>query len=175
MTLLNLQLEYILKPFDYSLTDISNLYAIGVVAGLLGDLLMGYSVKRLQSYKLCLKISNIITTVGFLCLIMSLAADYHPLFYIFYFMTCMFSSILALTFEFACELSFPVGEITTISWLGVIGNLMNAVQLAFELGVLRTVNKSLSFIVLSFMCFVIFLANFLIAKINEVQRRTEAD
>ena len=42
-----------------------------------------------------------------------------------YFMVCGCASIMAVTFEFACEIGFPVSETSTIAYLGLIGNLVN--------------------------------------------------
>lgn len=42
-----------------------------------------------------------------------------------YFLVCGCSAIMALTFEFSCELCFPMSENTTIAMLGLFGNLIN--------------------------------------------------
>lgn len=49
--LLTVQMEYIVKPFGFSLNDISNTVLMGMVAGLIGDLSIGYVVKRTLQYK----------------------------------------------------------------------------------------------------------------------------
>ena len=37
---------FIVKPFDFSVDEISNGIILGVIAGLIGDLTVGYIVKR---------------------------------------------------------------------------------------------------------------------------------
>lgn len=51
VTLFTLQMEYIIKPFGYTLSDISNAVGLGVLAGLLGDICVGLAIKKTQSYK----------------------------------------------------------------------------------------------------------------------------
>lgn len=46
-------------------------------------------------------------------------------FFTSYFLVCGCSAIMALTFEFSCELSFPMNENTTIAMLGFFGNMFN--------------------------------------------------
>ena len=50
------------------------------------------------------------------------------MFFIFYALVCGSSSVLALTFELACEISFPVSENSTIAILGLMANLINFIQ-----------------------------------------------
>ena len=44
--LLTVQMEYITHPFGFSLKDISNCIGLGVIAGLIGDLVVGGAVKK---------------------------------------------------------------------------------------------------------------------------------
>jgi hypothetical protein len=44
-------MEYIVEPFGYSLHDISNCIGLGVIGGLLGDLTVGYFLKKTLQYK----------------------------------------------------------------------------------------------------------------------------
>ena len=39
-------MEYITHPFHFTLSDISNCIGLGVIAGLLGDLVIGGTVKK---------------------------------------------------------------------------------------------------------------------------------
>jgi FLVCR family feline leukemia virus subgroup C receptor-related protein len=50
---------------------------------------------------------------------------------------CGSSAIMALTFEFSCELCFPMSESTTIAMLGFFGNLINFFQAIPELLILK--------------------------------------
>lgn len=49
--LLTVQMEYITKPFNFTLEDNSNTVLMGMVAGLVGDLSVGYAVKKTQQYR----------------------------------------------------------------------------------------------------------------------------
>jgi MFS transporter, FLVCR family, feline leukemia virus subgroup C receptor-related protein len=44
---------------------------------------------------------------------------------------------MAVTFEFGCEISFPVSENSTIAYLGLVGNLTNFVQTIPEILLLQ--------------------------------------
>jgi len=44
-------MEYVVEPFGFSLGDISTTVLIGMLAGLVGDLTVGYVVKRTLAYK----------------------------------------------------------------------------------------------------------------------------
>lgn len=46
--LLTVQMEYVVKPFGFTLVEISNLVGVGVVAGLAGDILVGSISKSLK-------------------------------------------------------------------------------------------------------------------------------
>ena len=118
-------MEYVVKPFNYNLAEISNVILVGVCAGLLGDVVVGSVVKKLGKFKIVLQVCSFTTTFFYGILIISLITKTHWLFYICYFFVCMCSSILALTFEFSCEISFPVSETSTIAYLGLIGNGFN--------------------------------------------------
>ena len=39
-------MEYIVKPFGFSLRDISNAVGFGVIAGLIGDICVGTAIKK---------------------------------------------------------------------------------------------------------------------------------
>ena len=118
-------MEYIVKPFDFKLKDISDAVGLGVLAGLIGDVSVGYAIKTMQSYKKVLRICNALVTVFFLLMIISLLSEIKLFFFMCYCAVCGCSAILALSFELACELSFPVSENTTIAFFGLFGNLVN--------------------------------------------------
>ena len=40
-------MEFIVQPYHFGLSEISNLIGLGVIAGLLGDLIVGTLVKKL--------------------------------------------------------------------------------------------------------------------------------
>lgn len=47
-------MEYVVKPFGYKLSDISNVILVGVIAGLMGDVVVGSLVKKLGKFKIVL-------------------------------------------------------------------------------------------------------------------------
>ena len=49
---------------------------------------------------------------------------------------------MALTFEFSCELCFPLSENTTIAMLGFFGNLLNFLQGIPEILILKVIRPS---------------------------------
>lgn len=118
-------MEYIVKPFDFKLKDISNAVGLGVLAGLIGDISVGTAIKKTSSYKKVLRICNLLVTVFFALMIISLMCESKLFFFMTYFAVCGCSAIMALSFELACELSFPVSENTTIAFFGLFGNLVN--------------------------------------------------
>ncbi|CAD8134606.1 unnamed protein product [Paramecium pentaurelia] len=136
ITLFTLQMEYLISPFDYSLKDQSNLVFVGVIAGLIGDICVGTAIKRSQSYKKLLRICNILVTVLFGILILALHVN-KIFFFIVYFLLCGSSAVMALTFEFSCELCLPLSENTTIAMLGFFGNLLNFLQGIPEILILK--------------------------------------
>lgn len=125
ITLFTLQMEYIVKPFDFQLKDISNAVGLGVLAGLIGDICVGISIKKTASYKNILRICNLLVTIFFGLMVASLLSKNKTFFFLCYFAVCGCSAIMALSFELACELSFPVSENTTIAFFGLFGNLIN--------------------------------------------------
>jgi FLVCR family feline leukemia virus subgroup C receptor-related protein len=133
-------MEYIVKPFDFSLTDISNCILIGVMSGLMGDLIIGYIVKRTGKYRATIRFCNALTTVFFLLLIISLVSEVKPLFMVCWGMVCGSCSVMALTFELACEISFPVTENSTIAYLGLVGNLVNFLQSIPEIYIVKVLS-----------------------------------
>ena len=96
----------------------------GVIAGLIGDLCVGTAIKKTKSFKKVLRICNALCTILFAVLIISIHVN-KIFFFIMYFLVCGCSAIMALTFEFSCELCFPMSENTTIAMLGLFGNLIN--------------------------------------------------
>jgi FLVCR family feline leukemia virus subgroup C receptor-related protein len=125
ITLFTLQMEYIVKPFDFKLKDISNAVGLGVLAGVIGDVCVGTAIKKTSSYKKVLRICNLLVTLFFGLMIVSLLSETKIFFFLCYFAVCGCSAIMALSFELACELSFPVSENTTIAFFGLFGNLVN--------------------------------------------------
>lgn len=75
-----------------------------------------------------MRVCAFLSTIFFGLLIIALLIEVKPLFQAFYFIVCGTSSIMAVTFEFGCEISFPVSENSTIAFLGLVGNLTNFVQ-----------------------------------------------
>jgi FLVCR family feline leukemia virus subgroup C receptor-related protein len=118
-------MEYIVSPFGFKLIDISNAVGLGVLAGLIGDICVGTAIKKTASYKNVLRICNFLVTIFFLLMIISLISENKMFFFFCYFAVCGCSAIMALSFELACELSFPVSENTTIAFFGLFGNLVN--------------------------------------------------
>ena len=120
-------MESFVAPFGFSMADQSNAVGLGVIAGLIGDLTVGTAIKKTQSYKLVLRICNFLSTVLFFLLIIALYVN-KTFFFVVYFLLCGCSAIMALSFEFACELSFPMNENTTIALFGFFGNMVNVLQ-----------------------------------------------
>jgi len=118
-------MEYIVRPFGFTLEEISNLIGVGVVAGILGDIIVGGTAKKLEKYKIVIRYCNAITTIVYSFLIITLWLKLKYFFYVSYFLVCLCSSVMAITFEFSCELSFPVSETSTIAFLGLAGNGLN--------------------------------------------------
>ncbi|CAD8159110.1 unnamed protein product [Paramecium octaurelia] len=174
ITLFTLQMEYFISPFDYSLKDQSNLVLVGVIAGLIGDICVGTAIKKTQSYKKVLRICNILVTVLFGILILALHVN-KVFFFIIYFLLCGSSAIMALTFEFSCELCFPLSENTTIAMLGFFGNLLNFLQGIPEILILKGDNQLCSTMAMIFMLILIGSSNVLTMKINENLKRSEQD
>jgi FLVCR family feline leukemia virus subgroup C receptor-related protein len=108
----------------------------GVIAGLIGDICVGTAIKKTKSFKFVLRICNGLVTVLFGILIISIHVN-KVFFFIMYFLVCGSSAIMALTFEFSCELCFPMSESTTIAMLGFFGNLINFFQAIPELLILK--------------------------------------
>ncbi|CAD8172373.1 unnamed protein product [Paramecium octaurelia] len=173
--LLTVQMEFVVKPFGYNLEQISNVILVGVIAGLIGDVVVGSFVKKLGKYKIVLQICNATTTLFYGFLILSLVLKVHWLFYVCYFFVCMCSSILALTFEFSCEISFPVSETSTIAYLGLIGNGFNFLQAIPEILILQVGKESTSIITLIIMFGIGLFGNFVSYSINEKLKRQQVD
>jgi FLVCR family feline leukemia virus subgroup C receptor-related protein len=87
--------------------------------------------------RLVLRICNGLTTVFFFFLITSLLSENKLFFFMSYFCVCGCSAIMALSFELACELSFPASENTTIAIFGLLGNLINFSQSIPEILILK--------------------------------------
>lgn len=83
-----------------------------------------------------LRICNLLVTVLFGILILALHVN-KVFFFIIYFFLCGSSAIMALSFEFSCELCFPLSENTTIAMLGFFGNLLNFLQGIPEILILK--------------------------------------
>lgn len=109
---------------------------MGVIAGLIGDICVGTAIKKTQSYKKVLRICNFLVTILFATLILAIHVN-KVFFFIVYFFMCGSSAIMALTFEFSCELCFPMSENTTIAMLGFFGNLLNFLQGIPEILILK--------------------------------------
>lgn len=97
---------------------------VGVFAGLIGDICVGTAIKKSKSYKKVLRICNLLVTILFAMLILAIHVN-KAFFFVSYFLVCGCCAIMALTFEFSCELCFPMSENTTIAMLGFFGNLLN--------------------------------------------------
>ncbi|CAD8051477.1 unnamed protein product [Paramecium primaurelia] len=174
ITLFTLQMEYLIKPFDYTLMDQSNLVLVGVIAGLIGDICVGTAIKKLKSFKLVLRICNALVTVLFAILIIAIHVN-KTFFFIMYFLVCGCSAIMALTFEFSCELCFPMSENTTIAMLGLFGNLINFLQGLPEILILKGDNKFCSTVTMVLMFCLIAGANYFTMNVDENLKRQKKD
>ncbi|CAD8071817.1 unnamed protein product [Paramecium sonneborni] len=174
ITLFTLQMEYLIKPFDYTLMDQSNLVLAGVIAGLIGDICVGTAIKKLKSFKFVLRICNALVTVLFAVLIIAIHVN-KVFFFIMYFLVCGSSAIMALTFEFSCELCFPMSENTTIAMLGLFGNLINFLQGVPEILILKGDSKLSSTLTMVLMLCLIVAANYFTMNVKENLKRQKRD
>ena len=120
--------HFILTPFGFSETQIAYIGSLVNFWCFFGKLVIGYLVYRVFSFKkslfyICL--SLLVSILGFL---LSLISGSSALIFIF---SCFFGFFLQMywspSYEFACELIFPVGEANANGGLILCGCLINIV------------------------------------------------
>ncbi len=127
-----------------------------------------------------------LVTVFFIALIFCFIIELKIGFFFFYALVCGTSSVMAITFELACEISFPVSENSTIAFLGLIGNLINFSQGLPEIFVLSVIfykfnfffqleGKTASLMTLFIMLGFISIGNWLSYKVKENLKRLNID
>lgn len=119
-------INFILTPFGFTAKDIAYFGTLVNFACFLGKVLIGFLVLRIFSYKTALSsicLSLFLMTLGFL---LSLLTGCFPLILVFSFFFGFFLQMYwSPSYEFACELIFPVGEANANGGLILSGCVVN--------------------------------------------------
>lgn len=121
--------DLLIKPFGYDESDSGVLGALLIVAGLIGAGLLGWYVEVTKFYKF----SIILCLIGFMSSIFMNIFVLYSYRFVFCGIACFLMGfaalpLLPLSFDLACELTFPIGEAMTTGLLMTGGQIIGAIE-----------------------------------------------
>lgn len=169
-------MNMVLQPFGYNDFDNGLIGAILIIFGILGSFFICYFVSKLKLYKLWL----IICTIGYIisiALFMILVEQRNVYILSISIMILGFFGlpILPISFEFACEINFPIGETFTCGLLVCFVQIVAIVcSIVLEL-CLKSKTQYESYIILACLEGILILGGVFLLFVKEKLRRTKVE